>query len=150
MFGAGLPAAGDTVDRAPALALHDHVEGTGCCSLRPMCRAHSSSFGRLVAARRRRPASGPVSRDSCEVCGRPLLTSERVELVEVVPAYVDPEAGVGGGGISATVAPSTPPERRGLGTIRARARRPAEGGSPANTGRVHAYLRQRKSAGRSR
>lgn len=35
----------DTPDHDPPLALHRHVEGTGCCQLRPACRACNAKIG---------------------------------------------------------------------------------------------------------
>ena len=69
----GCPRPGDTVDHAPALALHDHVEGTGCCELRPMCRPHNSSFGRQVAARRSAARRAAARRET-----EPLSSPSRV------------------------------------------------------------------------
>lgn len=37
-----------TRDHEPALALHAHVEGSGCCVLVPACRPCNSAHGRLV------------------------------------------------------------------------------------------------------
>lgn len=40
-------------DHRPALALHRHVPGTGCCRLVPVCRRCQYAGGPRVAARRR-------------------------------------------------------------------------------------------------
>jgi hypothetical protein len=43
----------DTLDHVPALALHEHEDGTGCCAVRPMCRPHNSRAGALLGAQLR-------------------------------------------------------------------------------------------------
>ena len=47
-----------TVDHRPALALHEHVRGAGCCQLLPACGPHNYGAGRRIAvqAARRRGA----------------------------------------------------------------------------------------------
>lgn len=46
--GCGRPAT--TRDHVPALALHVHVEGSGCCELLPACSPCNSRDGQLITA----------------------------------------------------------------------------------------------------
>lgn len=39
-------------DHFPALADHDHVPGSGCCQLRPLCKPHNAGLGAHVANRK--------------------------------------------------------------------------------------------------
>lgn len=50
-----------TPDHVPALADHDHREGSGCCQLRPSCQPCNVATGAAVGNRRRRAAS-PTAR----------------------------------------------------------------------------------------
>jgi 5-methylcytosine-specific restriction endonuclease McrA len=43
-----------TLDHVPALTLHAHEPGTGCCELHPCCSRCNSRGGQRIAARRRR------------------------------------------------------------------------------------------------
>jgi hypothetical protein len=44
----GAPA--DSADHEPALALHDHRPGSGCCTLRPACLRCQKVQGKNIAA----------------------------------------------------------------------------------------------------
>lgn len=46
-------------DHVPPLALHDHVEGSGCCQLQPSCRRHSDEQG-VALSRMLKRAGVPV------------------------------------------------------------------------------------------
>jgi hypothetical protein len=48
----GAPA--DSADHFPALSLHAHVEGSGCCILRPACLPCQFEQGRRLGRRARR------------------------------------------------------------------------------------------------
>lgn len=53
----GCAAPAVTLDHVPALADHAHVEGSGCCQLRPSCVPCNLSAGAAVGNRRRRRGS---------------------------------------------------------------------------------------------
>jgi hypothetical protein len=46
--GCGRPAT--TRDHVPAIALHHHVEGSGCCQVLPACRPCNSRDGQRITA----------------------------------------------------------------------------------------------------
>lgn len=51
-YGCGRPA--EVPDHVPPLAEHRHVSGSGCCELRPACRACNERAGAMLGNRRRR------------------------------------------------------------------------------------------------
>ena len=45
----GCTAPATTIDHKPAIAQHQHIRGSGCCTLHPMCGPHNYGHGgRLV------------------------------------------------------------------------------------------------------
>lgn len=46
----------DTLDHVPPLTFHEHLDGSGCCLARPMCRACNSRGGAAITNARRRKA----------------------------------------------------------------------------------------------
>jgi hypothetical protein len=66
-----------TADHYPALAVHDHVDGSGCCELRPMCLPCNTALGALLgsalaAQRRQRKRDAGVSSRAAPAAPRPL------------------------------------------------------------------------------
>lgn len=49
----------DTIDHKPAIAEHNHVRGSRCCTLHPACRYHNCSHGASMGNRMREPGSDP-------------------------------------------------------------------------------------------